>query len=141
MSRKAKRVAPTGFGEEQQAMFADGDAVPASDFDPGHSEANEARLQIGPGGRIVIPSDMRAALGVEEGDTLLASVTDGELRLMSTRTAIARAQAIVGAYIKPGGPSLVDELLADRRAEVAAEQAWADNLPKLGNRVARTGRK
>jgi AbrB family looped-hinge helix DNA binding protein len=119
MSRKAP-----GFAEERQAAF-DGapwpeegvlPAAPASDSDM------DARLKIGPGGRVVIPADMRAALGVAEGDTLLASVVDGEMRLISMPMAIRRAQAIVRAYIPAGGPSLVDELIADRRQEAEDER-------------------
>jgi bifunctional DNA-binding transcriptional regulator/antitoxin component of YhaV-PrlF toxin-antitoxin module len=79
------------------------------------------RLKVGPGGRVLIPADLRAALGVVEGDLLLAALEDGELRLMSTATAVKKAQALVRQYIRPGGPSLVDELIADRRAESARD--------------------
>ncbi len=120
MARKAM-----GFAEDQQAAFAH-----ATQLADGSTGGTEARLKIGPGGRVVIPAEMRAVLGVEEGDTLLGSVVDGELRLLSTATAIKRAQAIVRTYI-PAGTSLVDELIADRRAEAAAEEAEA----KLGRRL------
>jgi AbrB family looped-hinge helix DNA binding protein len=126
---------PTGFAEEQTKFTS-----PPELDDPAR-ERNEARLKIGPGGRVVIPAEMREALGAEEGDTLLASVVDGEMRLVSTQTAIKRAQAIVRAYIPAGGPSLVDELIADRRAEAAAEEAWAAGLPRLGGAHLKTGRK
>ncbi len=130
MSRKA-----SGFAEEQ------GKFSPAPALDDPDTARTEGRLTIGPGGRVVVPAEIRAALGVDEGDTLLASVVDGELRLMSTQTAIARAQAIVRAYIPADTPSLADDLIADRRAEAAAEQAWADARPKLGNSIIRTARK
>jgi AbrB family looped-hinge helix DNA binding protein len=126
---------PSGFAEDQ-AKF-----TPAPALDDHASTSSEARLKIGPGGRVIIPAEMRAALGAEEGDTLLASLVDGELRLVSTQTAIKRAQAIVRAYIPAGGPSLVDELIADRRAEAAAEEAWAANLPTLGSANQKAGRK
>jgi AbrB family looped-hinge helix DNA binding protein len=124
-----------GFAEDQ-AKFT----TPSGLGDPA-PERTEARLKIGPGGRVVIPTEMREALGADEGDTLLASVVDGELRLVSTQTAIKRAQAIIRAYIPLGGPSLVDELIADRRAEAAAEEAWAVGLPRLGDTNQKTGRK
>ena len=126
---------PPGLAEEQ-AKF-----TPAPALDDSAGSGVGGRLKIGPGGRIIIPAEMRAALGADEGDTLLASVTDGELRLVTTQTAIKRAQAIVRAYIPAGGPSLVDELIADRRAEAEAERLWAESLPKLGNANQKTGRK
>jgi AbrB family looped-hinge helix DNA binding protein len=119
MSKKAP-----GFAKERQAMFdgppwLDEGVLPA---DPPSDSDMDTRLKIGPGGRVVIPADMRAALGVTEGDTLLASVVDGEMRLISTPMAIRRAQAMVRAYIPAGGPSLVDELIADRRREAEDER-------------------
>jgi bifunctional DNA-binding transcriptional regulator/antitoxin component of YhaV-PrlF toxin-antitoxin module len=131
---------PPGFAEEQ-AKFTPAPALPAPALEDRASATTEARLKIGPGGRVIIPADMRAALGADEGDTLLASLADGELRLVSTPTAIRRAQAIVRAYIPAGGPSVVDELIADRRAEAAAEEAWAAGLPQLGNANQKVGRK
>lgn len=80
----------------------------------------KARLQLGAGGRIVIPADMRAAMGVSEGDTLLARVVDGEFRLLSREAAIRKVQALVRRHV-PEGISLVDELIADRRAEARRE--------------------
>jgi bifunctional DNA-binding transcriptional regulator/antitoxin component of YhaV-PrlF toxin-antitoxin module len=80
----------------------------------------KARVQIGAGGRVVIPSEMRAIMGVSEGDMLLAQMVDGELRLLSQDAAIRKAQAIVRQYV-PEGVSLVDELIADRREEARQE--------------------
>jgi bifunctional DNA-binding transcriptional regulator/antitoxin component of YhaV-PrlF toxin-antitoxin module len=79
-----------------------------------------ARLQIGAGGRVVIPAEMRAAMGVGEGDTLSGRVVDGELRLLSKEAAVRKAQELVRQYI-PEGVSLVDELIEERRAEAARE--------------------
>ncbi|WP_238720013.1 AbrB/MazE/SpoVT family DNA-binding domain-containing protein [Nitratireductor alexandrii] len=76
----------------------------------------KGRLQIGAGGRIVIPAEMRAAMGVSEGDSLLARVIDGELRLLSQDAALQKAQALVRQVV-PEGVSLVDELIAERRLE------------------------
>ena len=80
-----------------------------------------AQLRIGDGGRVVIPAEMRAALGVKPGDTLIARVVDGELSLMSQKVAVRRAQDMVRRVV-PKGISLVDELIADRRAEAAREE-------------------
>lgn len=80
----------------------------------------KAKVQIGAGGRLVIPAEMRAAMGVAEGDMLMARVVDGELRLLSPQVAIKKAQSLVRQFV-PEGVSLVDELIEEREAEVRKE--------------------
>ncbi len=80
----------------------------------------KARVQLGSGGRIVVPAEMRAAMNVSEGDILLAWVADGELRLLSQQTAVRKAQGIVRRHV-PEGVSLVDELISERRDEARRE--------------------
>lgn len=80
----------------------------------------KARIQVGAGGRVVIPAEMRTAMGVGEGDILSAQIIDGELRLLSQETAVRKAQELVRRYI-PEGVSLVDQLIGERRAEAARE--------------------
>ena len=87
----------------------------------GETKLAPAKLRLGPDGRIVIPAAFREALGLSEGDTLIASIDDGELNLLTRRAAVRRAQAIVRQFV-PEGVSLVDELIADRRREVEREQ-------------------
>jgi len=77
-------------------------------------------LQLGPGGRIVIPAVFRKAMQVKEGDRLMAHVVDGELRLITPEMGIRKAQKIVRETI-PGDDSLVDTLMENRRQEVADE--------------------
>jgi len=79
------------------------------------------KLRLGPDGRVLIPAAFREALGLSEGDTLIASIDDGELNLLTRRAAVRRAQAIVRQFV-PKGVSLVDELIEDRRREVEREQ-------------------
>lgn len=83
------------------------------------------KAKIGPNGRIVIPAACRKALGVGPGDELLMRIEDGELRLYTQTQAIRRIQALAKKYV-PEGVSMVDELLADRRREVAREEAEAE---------------
>jgi AbrB family looped-hinge helix DNA binding protein len=73
------------------------------------------KLKLGNAGRIVIPAAMREEMGVKPGDTLIAEVKDGELRLISRRMALRQVQAEMAKYRKPG-ESVVDEFLAERRA-------------------------
>jgi AbrB family looped-hinge helix DNA binding protein len=82
--------------------------------------APKAKIQIGAGGRVVIPAEIRAAMGVRDGDTLSGRVVDGELRLLSKEVAVRKAQDLVRQFI-PEGVSLVDELIDERRHEAARE--------------------
>jgi AbrB family looped-hinge helix DNA binding protein len=70
------------------------------------------------GGRLVIPAAYRKALGLKPGDEVLLSLEDGEIRVVSTRQAVARAQALVRRYV-PEGRSLSEELIKERREEAA----------------------
>ena len=87
----------------------------------GENQLAPTRLRLGPDGRVLIPAAFREALGLSEGDTLIASIDDGELNLLTRRAAVRRAQAIVRQFV-PEGVSLVDELIEDRRREVEREQ-------------------
>lgn len=71
-------------------------------------------------GRVVIPAEYRRALGLREGDPVMVQLDDGELRVLTRAQAIRRAQEIVAKYVSPER-SLVDELIAERRAEAARE--------------------
>lgn len=77
------------------------------------------KLKVAPDGRFVIPAAARAAMDIPEDGTVTAFLHDGELRIISQRTAIRRAQAFIKANRKGTG-SVVDELIAERRA--AAER-------------------
>jgi AbrB family looped-hinge helix DNA binding protein len=79
------------------------------------------RARVGSAGEIILPRHIREAMGLSEGDALVTSLEDGELRLMTLPVAVRKAQAIVRKYV-PEGVSLVDELLEDRRREVEREE-------------------
>lgn len=72
-------------------------------------------MKMSEGGRVVIPQEIRQALGVKEGDSLLIEFVDGEARISTRATRLKRAQALVRKYV-PEGVSLADELIAERRA-------------------------
>ena len=84
--------------------------------------AGSAQLTIGPGGRVVIPVEMRAAMEIGPDGKVTARVVDGELRIFSWKTAIRRAQEAVRGKV-PSGVNLADELMAERRAEAQMEDA------------------
>ncbi len=109
----------SGFGEEQQKALS---GYPVTDVPlVREGDTLTAKLKVGPGGRVLIPAVMREMLGVTEGDALMATVENGELRLLSLAESVRRAQAMVRVRV-PAGVSLVDELLADRRREVEQER-------------------
>jgi AbrB family looped-hinge helix DNA binding protein len=91
-----------------------------SDAPPVASERNSNRVRLGSSGQIAMPDAIVKALGLKEGDTLIVTAEDDEIRLMTIPTAVRKAQAIVRQYV-PAGVSLVDELLEDRRREVDRE--------------------
>lgn len=70
-------------------------------------------------GRILIPVAIREQLGLKPGDALYLAVEDGKLSVMTLRESVRRVQRLVAAKTK--GRSLVDELIAERRAEATRE--------------------
>jgi AbrB family looped-hinge helix DNA binding protein len=79
----------------------------------------EARARVNENGRVVIPSSFRKALGIEIGDEVVLRIEDDELRITTQQRRIRRAQRRARQYVK--GASLVDELLAERRAAAKHE--------------------
>lgn len=74
----------------------------------------EVRMKLNENGRVVIPSEMRSALGIEPGDELVMRIEDDELRITTLKRRIERAQNQVAKLKSRRGP-LVDELIAMRR--------------------------
>jgi AbrB family looped-hinge helix DNA binding protein len=74
----------------------------------------ETRARVNENGRVVIPASFRKALGINVGDELVLRIKDDELRIMTLKRRLQRAQESVRRHIKPGR-SLVDELIAERR--------------------------
>ncbi len=81
---------------------------------------NGVTTKIAEGGRLVIPSQYRRALGLETGDEVIVRAVDGELRILTRAEAVKRAQALVRRRVKKGR-SLVAELRKERRSEAANE--------------------
>ncbi len=77
---------------------------------------NRVILQIGNDGRLLIPAELRAKMMIAEDGKVLARVEDGELRVIAPKLALRRIQLLVKELDKGQG-SVVDELIAERRAE------------------------
>jgi antitoxin PrlF len=72
------------------------------------------------GGRLQVPAEMRRLLGLSDGDTVIMEVVNGELHVRPLREALARVRELLRPYRSESG-SVVDEFIAERRAEAAKE--------------------
>lgn len=77
----------------------------------------DATVVLGQQGRVVIPAEVRAALGLQPGEALHLRVEDERMVLERPRRAAAQLRGLARAVT---GRSLVDELMAERRAEAVA---------------------
>jgi AbrB family looped-hinge helix DNA binding protein len=78
------------------------------------------QMKMSEGGRVVIPAEIRQSLGLKEGEMVLFELRDGEAVITTRLARLRRAQALVRNHV-PAGVSLVDELIAERRAEAGRE--------------------
>lgn len=79
------------------------------------------KTHLSQGGRIVIPAGYRKALGLKPGDDVVLVLEGNEVRLVTPRQAVKRAQLLVRQFV-PRGRALTDELIKDRRQEVRLER-------------------
>ena len=87
----------------------------------GASPPKRTRVVVGPGGRVVIPAPFREALGVAEGDALFMRLDGEELRVVSDAVEVRQVRETIARYAPEDG-SLVDELIRERRRQVAADE-------------------
>jgi len=78
------------------------------------------RLTVRPDGSIVLPQAVREAFKIERDGVVMAKLEGDTFSLISAETAMQRVREIVRQFVPPG-IDLVAELIADRRAEAAAE--------------------
>ncbi len=76
-------------------------------------------VQIGAQGRVVIPAGLRKSLNLKPGDRLIAR-QEGERLVLEHRETIEKRLQDRFRHI-PRQVSLVDELIAERRAEATKE--------------------
>lgn len=81
-------------------------------------------MQLGVGGRIAIPKEFRKALGIVQGErvVMMLNEEEHELHVFTVGEGVRRAQEWASTFI-PEDASLVDELIAQRRAAAGAESA------------------
>jgi AbrB family looped-hinge helix DNA binding protein len=75
------------------------------------------------GGKVVIPADLRREFGFQEGDTLVFERGPDGLVIKTYEQVVREVQAEFKALLGDGAGSMVDELIAERRAEAAREAA------------------
>jgi bifunctional DNA-binding transcriptional regulator/antitoxin component of YhaV-PrlF toxin-antitoxin module len=107
----ARRKPPKGLAEEGAAYRPDPSPMALPDGTVRHV------LRLGPKGRVLLPVGVRAAMGLQEGDTILGWLRDGKITLESQRMALKKIQERNRKLAR--GRSVVDELIAERRAAAA----------------------
>ena len=85
-----------------------------------YNMTEETRTRVNENGRVVIPVSFRKALGINAGDEVVLRIENNELRILTLKQRIERAQRLVRRHVKPG-TSLVDELIAERREAAKRE--------------------
>lgn len=89
-------------------------------FMESNSSGDSYHLKVDSAGRIRLPNAIRERLGIEHGDAIVVVEDNHEIRIETAAAALARAQEYFASFV-PGGVSLADELMADRREEAARE--------------------
>ena len=79
----------------------------------------DATLVLGQQGRLVVPAEVRAALGLAPGDRLHLHVSGSRLVLERPRDAVAELRGLAAGVSSTR--SLVEELIAERRIAATSE--------------------
>ncbi len=78
-------------------------------------------IPVAENGRMNLPADLRRRLGITGRGKVIVEETPDGFRLTSYAERLKRIDEIMLPYL--GGPSMVDALIRERRAEAAAEEA------------------
>jgi AbrB family looped-hinge helix DNA binding protein len=73
------------------------------------------------GGKIVIPAELRRALGFHDGDSIVIEREGDTLVLKTYAQVVREVQQTFKAMLPDTGISMVDELIAERRRETERE--------------------
>jgi AbrB family looped-hinge helix DNA binding protein len=87
---------------------------------PPKERGHVVKVSVDSAGRILVPAKLRKALDIEPGDDVNLELKGDVLQIRSLDDAINKAQALVRKCV-PNKKSLVDELIAERRAEAERE--------------------
>lgn len=88
--------------------------------DQSHGGSGVFRARLDASGRIVVPAELRYALGVSAGDALLLYPDRAGFHAETPNQALSQVRQFFAA-LAPEGVDLVGELAADRRAYAGRE--------------------
>lgn len=75
-------------------------------------------MKVSEGGRVVIPAAIRRSLDLNEGDTVVWDMHNGEVHLSTRKKQLEKARALFQQSTPPGSqPHLVQDFLNQRRSE------------------------
>lgn len=77
-------------------------------------------VRVSDGRRIVLPPEACKTLNVDIGSTLIVDVSDGGVELHTVDSTVKRFRELLASKVSPN-VSIVDDLLAERRAEAERE--------------------
>lgn len=78
------------------------------------------QVRVSDGRRIVLPPEACKSLKVEVGGTVIVDVSDGGVELHTVDSTVKHFRKLLATKVPPN-VSIVDELLAERRAEAERE--------------------
>ena len=81
---------------------------------------DDVTVSVAGNGRLVLPLALRRRLNIARGGAIVIREEEGRLLLESLDDAVTRAQALVRRFA-PDATGVVDEFLAERRAEAERE--------------------
>ena len=85
-------------------------------------------IKVAANGRMTLPADVRKRMGLENGGNLVLKESDLGLELTNFRQRAKRAQALYKTYSRGKDQLNVDDLIAQKRADAALEDAKLDRL-------------
>ena len=72
-------------------------------------------------GRLSVPAEFRKAIGLEQGGDVVIQLDDRELRIITVRDAITRAQELSKRLLEGKPDVSVDDFIAERHREAERE--------------------
>ncbi len=80
-------------------------------------------VKVASNGRMILPLEVRRAMGITGEAKVILTVVDDEVRLTPMGHGVSRAQALYRQHAKAARTT--EDFLADRKAEVAADEGGA----------------
>lgn len=84
------------------------------------------QARFGDSSEVVLPAALESELGLAPGDSLVVEQAGSTITIKPYSQVVREVQAQVRAMSKGGTGSVVEELLAERRAEAARENAGTE---------------